>query len=235
MKMRIAAIALLLPMAGCAHVSQDDFDTRMGSMRTDLETRMDEGDQRVATRLGLRIDATQADLAALQADLIALESDLNVRIEHMEDAVRFNLPVYFGFDRDDVPATGNEVLARFSRVAEKWYPQATITVEGFADPSGSSAYNLRLGERRGESVKARLVGNGLSAERIRVVSYGEDPARQIADGRSGPGRSGWENRRVTLVIDFDGSVNGVVTDDQSASAGAVSGPNVASTAPTSGR
>ena len=216
MKMRIAAITLLLPMAGCAHVSQDDLNTRLGSMRTELETRMDEGDERVAAQLGQRIDATEADLAALHADLVALEYDFNVRVERMEDAIRFNLPVYFGFDRADVPATGHEVLERFSRVAETWYPGARITVEGFADPSGPSDYNLRLGERRGEAVKARLVQNGVSPDRIRVVSYGEDPARLIADGMAGPGPSGWENRRVTLVIDHDGAARGVVTEQDSA-------------------
>lgn len=225
MKMRIAALTALLSMAGCAHVSQDDLDGRLGTMRSELETRMDEGDDRVANQLGLRIDATDADLAILRRDLVALERDFNVKIERVEGAIRFNLPIYFGFDRAEVPSTGYETLSRFSRVVERWYPQARITVEGFADPSGPSEYNLRLGERRGESVKARLVQSGVSAERIRIVSYGEDPARLIANGQSGPGRAGWENRRVTLVIDHDGALNATITQDATSSAGGTSTPD----------
>ena len=62
-------------------------------------------------------------------------------------------------------------LDRFARIVADYYPQSTVTVEGFTDPVGDEAYNLALGKRRAESVKGYLVQQGgLSADRIRAVS-----------------------------------------------------------------
>lgn len=194
-------LAVALSVASCAHVNRKDLDAQLGTLRSDLVQRMDEGD----AALGRRVDLTEADIAALRADLAALERDFGVKVEALEDALRFDVPVHFSFDEAVVPAPGREVLARFSGVASKYYPDARITVEGFTDPAGSVDYNLRLGKRRAEAVKGYLVGQGLSAESIGVVSYGESRDRLVAEGAEGPGTTGWENRRVVLVIDHAGA------------------------------
>jgi len=46
---------------------------------------------------------------------------------------------------------------------------------------------------------------------VKAVSYGEDTRRLVSDGW-GPGAAGWENRRVVLVIDHDGSPPVMATD-----------------------
>ena len=95
------------------------------------------------------------------------------------------------------------MLERFAGVVKEHYPNATITVEGFADPAGSAAFNQRLGMRRAEAVAGYLSGQGaLDASFIRAVSYGEARNRQIVPGAQGPGEQGVENRRVALVIDY---------------------------------
>jgi peptidoglycan-associated lipoprotein len=127
-------------------------------------------------------------------------------VERLETAIRFNMPVYFGFDEDEIRAQDRGVLDRFAQVVKEYYPVSLVTVEGFTDPSGSAAYNKRLGMRRAESVKSYLVqANGLSPDLLRTVSYGEEVARQIREGQRGPGNEGWENRRVVLVIDHGGT------------------------------
>ena len=40
---------------------------------------------------------------------------------------------------------------------------------------GTNEYNLALGERRGNAVKDYLVGLGIAAERMTVISKGEEP------------------------------------------------------------
>jgi peptidoglycan-associated lipoprotein len=101
------------------------------------------------------------------------------------------------------------VLDRFASVVREHYPDAVVTVEGFADPAGSAAYNRRLGQRRGESVRQYLTSDGqLGAERIRVVSYGEARERQVVPGAQGP--NGLPNRRVALVIDYAGTASAEV-------------------------
>lgn len=60
------------------------------------------------------------------------------------------------------------------------YPAVTIRIEGNADERGTREYNLALGARRAESVRAYLVERGVSAGRIDTISYGKE--RPIAAG-----------------------------------------------------
>ena len=96
-------------------------------------------------------------------------------------------------------------MERFGTVAQRYYPDALITVEGFTDTSGNEAYNLDLGQRRAQAVADYLGANTPVAEsRLRAVSYGENTERLVMPEGWGPGVAGWENRRVVLVIDHDG-------------------------------
>jgi peptidoglycan-associated lipoprotein len=69
------------------------------------------------------------------------------------------------------------------------HPYSVILLEGHADPSGASSYNLDLSDRRARSAKAWLLSRGIAAARIVTVSYGEE---------SGEGRLVWEKRRVVI-------------------------------------
>src|SRR3546814_2157729 len=78
-------------------------------------------------------------------------------------------------------------LNEFASVIREHHPNVLVTVEGFADPAGSAAYNKRLGQRRAEAVREQLVqAGGLSADKVRAVSYGEDANRQVVAGAWGP-------------------------------------------------
>jgi peptidoglycan-associated lipoprotein len=49
-----------------------------------------------------------------------------------------------------------------------------VTIEGHADSRGTNQYNLALGDKRGSAVKDYLVGLGIAADRLVVVSRGEE-------------------------------------------------------------
>jgi peptidoglycan-associated lipoprotein len=211
----------LIPMAflvgasslslGCAHVKQDQFDLSMAEMRAEMR----DGDAQVGTRVGeLEDRAAQIEdrtaqiegrLIELSDELTGMEERFQVEIERLEDAIRFNVPVHFGFDASDVREEDQGVLNRFQGIVQGYYPGATITVEGFTDSAGSAAYNLKLGQARAESVRAHLVETGLQGEQVRAVSYGEAAERLIRPEAMGPGAPGEENRRVVLVIDHGGA------------------------------
>lgn len=53
-------------------------------------------------------------------------------------------------------------------------PGLSIMIEGHCDVRGTSEYNMALGDRRAQSAKTVLVDLGVSASRIRTVSYGEE-------------------------------------------------------------
>ena len=70
-----------------------------------------------------------------------------------------------------------------------------VRLEGHADERGTREYNLALGERRANAVRAYLLAQGASRSQIEVVSYGEE---KPADG--GHDEDAWrQNRRVEVV------------------------------------
>ena len=76
------------------------------------------------------------------------------------------------------------------------HPEHSAILEGHADERGTREYNLALGSGRADSVRAYLSSLGVSASRLRTVSYGKE--RPISLG-SGP--SAWaQNRRVETVL-----------------------------------
>ena len=74
------------------------------------------------------------------------------------------------------------------------YPDANLEVSGYTDSRGSKAYNLKLSQRRANSVKAYLVQKGINASRIITKGYGEE--MPVADNKTRAGRA--QNRRVEV-------------------------------------
>lgn len=71
-----------------------------------------------------------------------------------------------------------------------------VQIEGHCDELGTTDYNLALGQRRAESVQRYVVGLGLSPNRVRAVSYGEE---RLAD-RSGTLTAHATNRRAEVYL-----------------------------------
>ncbi|MEO8367431.1 MAG: OmpA family protein [Pseudoxanthomonas sp.] len=100
------------------------------------------------------------------------------------------------------------LLDDFAKVIRGSPSDAVVTVEGFADPAGSSAFNRRIGQRRAEAILDYLTANGgLAADQVRAVSYGDDQNRQVRPGATGADAG--DNRRVALLIDH--AVSGTST------------------------
>jgi peptidoglycan-associated lipoprotein len=207
-----ACLPVTAVLSSCAHVKPEEMESRLSSLRSELQTEIAEGDRQTAEALNRRMDGMvdqMAELAmkvaALEEELGTLEREFGMEIQRLEAALRFDMPVYFAFDEAEIRAEDYPVLDRFAEVISQYYPSSLITVEGFTDPAGDAEYNLQLGKRRAEAVKTYLVDrSGLETERLRAVSYGEDTRRQVAGNSHGPGNEGWENRRVALVVDHAG-------------------------------
>jgi peptidoglycan-associated lipoprotein len=198
-------------VAGCGHVSEETFASEMDLLREEMRT----GDQTVEQNLTAQVDdvdgrvtevenSLSARLDGLESDLGALRGEFEVTVERMEAAIRFNTPIHFAFDDATIPAESEALLDQFVQVVSNYYEGATITVEGFTDPSGPAEYNQVLGQRRADAVRDYLSAAGIPADQLRSVSYGEQSERQVAPEDTGPGTTGWQNRRVSMVIDFSG-------------------------------
>ena len=76
------------------------------------------------------------------------------------------------------------------------YPDRNVTIEGHTDSVGSEEYNQGLSQRRADSVKTFLTGQGIGASRLTTAGKGKsDP---IAGNDSAAGRQ--QNRRVEVII-----------------------------------
>ncbi len=92
-----------------------------------------------------------------------------------EFAENADTTVYFAYDKSALDA--NAIAALDSQV--EWLkknPKVNVVVQGYCDKRGTAEYNLALGERRANAVKAYLVDQGICAGRITTVSYGKEYA-----------------------------------------------------------
>jgi len=195
--LRGAALTLVGTTAACAHVGQEQFDSEVAALRAEIEQSTSDANRRTEAQLA----QMEAQLDQIARGLSALESEFDVTVQRLETSVRFDMPVYFGFDLASLRPEDLPILERFAGVVDQYYPDALLTVEGFTDASGSAEYNLALGQRRAEAVQKYLVeAENLLPSRVRAVSYGEDTGRLVVPGQSGP-EAGWENRRVVVVIE----------------------------------
>ena len=100
----------------------------------------------------------------------------------------------FDFDSSKLKHTADKQLDEVVDFAVK-YPDANLAVTGYTDSTGSKKYNLKLSERRAESVKAYLVKKGVAADRISTRGDGE--ANPVASNKTNEGRA--QNRRVEIT------------------------------------
>ena len=82
-------------------------------------------------------------------------------------------PVFFELDSSEIGASGQAALSANATVLKR-YPTWSVTIEGHCDERGTAEYNLALGERRAAAARAYLVSLGVSADRLRTVSYGKE-------------------------------------------------------------
>jgi peptidoglycan-associated lipoprotein len=139
-----------------------------------------------------------ADLAQLRTDLQAMRNEFGAKISAVEQGLAFAMPVHFAFDDATVQSTDNAALDRFADIVTKHYTGAVVTVEGFADPAGSRAYNKKLSTERAEAVRSYLMTRNITAQ-VRTIGYGEDRLVVKDASKNEPGAE--LNRRVVFVIE----------------------------------
>lgn len=72
----------------------------------------------------------------------------------------------------------------------------TYLIEGLTDNSGSQASNLKLSEKRAQSVADYMESLGMSAEELKVKGYGG--LYPVADNKTKQGRA--KNRRIVITV-----------------------------------
>ncbi len=107
--------------------------------------------------------------------------------------------IYFDFDRYNLRPASVQELNKLAAYLKE-HADATILVEGHCCYIGTDEYNLALGEMRARAIKDYLVRQGLAADRIETISWGE--TKPAFDNSKESTRQ--FNRRGHFVISLSG-------------------------------
>lgn len=104
--------------------------------------------------------------------------------------------IYFEFDSDQISADYQELITHHGKYLAS-NPDMSVRLEGHADERGSREYNVALANRRAQTVRRLVLFQGVNADQVSVISYGEE--KPVALGHD---EESWRlNRRVELVYE----------------------------------
>lgn len=102
--------------------------------------------------------------------------------------------VHFDFNKANIRPDAVPILDEAVQILQA-HPDVKINVNGYCDAIGSVPYNLKLSQRRADSVANYLQSKGIGADRLSTHGYGKTDF--VAPNDTAEGRA--QNRRVELV------------------------------------
>ncbi len=103
--------------------------------------------------------------------------------------------ILFDTGKSSIKAESTGVMVDIIQILNE-YPNAKFTVEGHTDSVGSAKLNQKLSEERANAVRDFLINEGIGADRLSAIGYGED--KPIATNNTRAGRT--QNRRVEINL-----------------------------------
>ena len=99
------------------------------------------------------------------------------------EAIVLRVPrnIHFALDESFISPESALILAQIAD-AMRTYPSLVVELQGHTDPRASAAYNRALSERRSLSTRDYLLRQGIAAERMRIVPFGE--SRRASQGNT---------------------------------------------------
>ena len=138
------------------------------------------------TPKGTEVDASGCPL---KKDTVVVKKPAEIK------KVVLNGDTNFEFDKAELLPNAYTVLAPVIETM-KTNPEYKWEVDGYTDAIGSLSYNLKLSERRAQSVVDYLVSQGVNRENLKIIGYGKD--NPIATNATAEGRA--MNRRVEIKL-----------------------------------
>jgi peptidoglycan-associated lipoprotein len=103
--------------------------------------------------------------------------------------------IYFDTDKSNIRDDSRSGLETNANMLRE-FPSIKIMIEGHCDERNTDEYNLALGDRRARAARDFIISMGISADRIQMISYGEERPKALGHDES----SWWQNRRCEFVI-----------------------------------
>lgn len=103
--------------------------------------------------------------------------------------------IHFAFDSSRLSPKAQALLKAKAKILKK-HPELRMVIAGHCDERGTNEYNMALGERRARAAYEYLILLGVDANRMDLVSYGEE--RPLVEGHN---EEAWaKNRRDEFKI-----------------------------------
>lgn len=139
-------------------------------------------------------EATEAAATPASTPTAEAQPMEEAKKDPLEEGMLATRVVYFEFDSSAIADSYMPLLQAHAEYLSS-NSGTSITIEGHCDERGTREYNIALGERRADAVRRVLMANGVSANQIKVVSYGEERPALL-----GHDESAWsKNRRSELM------------------------------------
>ena len=140
-------------------------------------------------------EAAKAARAKAEADELMRELS-ELKAQQTERGIVLTIgDVLFATGKADLSPDANRSVNKLADFLKK-YPNRDVLIEGHTDSVGTDDYNLTLSRKRADSVKYKLMGNGVEESRITTVGYGEEFPLASNDTKAGKA----QNRRVEVII-----------------------------------
>ena len=200
-KVGIAGVDPALTMEGVGvtvavrgHGFEEGSEVYLGSRRARGVDVFDDGELTFRASEDLRADLYDVRVVTPDGDQAVSASGFEVKARASDEGDCTLGTVFFEFNEATLSSGTRQLLSDNARCIEAGGLRR-VRLEGHADERGSTDYNLSLGQRRAEAVKAYLLNLGISGDDLIPVSYGEErPAER------GFGENAWSrNRRVEFV------------------------------------
>jgi outer membrane protein OmpA-like peptidoglycan-associated protein len=104
--------------------------------------------------------------------------------------------IHFAINSDEIKSNSFGLMDEIADMFLNHPELKLVEIQGHTDNKGRSKYNIRLSERRANSVRQYLVDSGVSDSRLRAKGYG--PLKPVAPNFTSQGRA--RNRRVEFHI-----------------------------------
>lgn len=145
--------------------------------------------------VGHYMDKQQQEMEAALADERARNELKIQQLENETLKIDIASEVSFDFDSASLKSAFTPTLNKVADILQR-YPNTIIHVVGYTDSVGSESYNVKLSERRAQSVVDYLSSRGVSSSRLYAIGKGESDPRATNDTEAGRQL----NRRVELFV-----------------------------------
>ncbi len=168
------------------------------------------------------VESNAATIAELQSETVELQSQLEAakddatsvvehkkmivafegtgaKVDKVEGGLHLSLPADLAFKsgKSELNDKFKSLLGSVSGTLTN-YPDATATIKGHTDTTGSDEFNQKLSEDRARSVSEYLVLKGIDPSRIETVGVGSSEPVEDNDTKEGKAA----NRRVDITVSY---------------------------------